>query len=121
MGKKIETGEWEVDEQGRHFRRVGNSIEYAPTITTSYGEFEIGFVPQPPKVVEGKRPQTRGDCPFLSRCTAQCALYGERGCGLVTGEATTTGKRCPFADKHHIFSCTEKCALWKFCNRKEMS
>lgn len=121
MGKKIETGELEVDEQGRHFRRVGNSIEYAPTITTTYGEFEMGSVPPPPKIVEAERPKTWGECPFLSRCTAQCALYGERGCGLVTGEATTTGKRCPFADKHHIFSCTEKCALWKFCNRKEMS
>ena len=48
----IEPGSWERDELGRKFRRVGNSIEYAPTITTTYGEFEVGHVPPPPKIVE---------------------------------------------------------------------
>lgn len=120
MRQKVEPGPWEIDEHGRRFRRIGNgNIEYMTTITTTYGEFEIDSVPPPPKIVETERPKSWGECPFLSRCTTQCALYGERGCGLVTGEATTTGKRCPFADKHNIFSCTEKCALWELCNRKE--
>lgn len=60
----IEPGSWERDELGRKFRRVGNSIEYAPTITTTYGEFEVGHVPPPPKIVEEKRPKTWGDCPI---------------------------------------------------------
>ena len=60
MKQKIEPGEWERDEHGRRFRRVGASIEYAPTITTSYGEFEMGNVPPPPKIVEAERPKTWG-------------------------------------------------------------
>ena len=118
MRKKIEPGEWEVDERGKHFRRVGNSIEYAPTITTTYGEFEVGHVPQPPKVVEGKRPKTWGDCPFRSKCTTQCARYTESGCGLVTGAAPATGKRCPFCGAHNPLICSEKCALWALCSKE---
>ncbi len=122
MRKKIEPGEWEVDERGKRFRRVGNSIEYAPTITTTYGEFEVGHVPQPPKIVEAKRPQTWGDCPFRSKCTTQCARYTESGCGIVTGAPPVTGQRCPFADKHFFTTCKETCALWTLCNsRKENS
>lgn len=115
----IEPGSWERDELGRKFRRVGNSIEYAPTITTTYGEFEVGHVPPPPKIVEEKRPKTWGDCPFRSKCTTQCARYGEHGCGLVTGEAPSIGGRCPFGSKQTPFMCSEKCALWNLCNRKE--
>ena len=83
---KTEPGPWEVDERGRHFRRIGKGhIEYMPTITTTYGEFEIDSVPPPPKVVEPPRPKSWGDCPFISKCTPLCALYCETGCGLVTG------------------------------------
>lgn len=121
MRKKIETGEWEVDERGRHFRRVGNSIEYAPTITTSYGIFPMGEVPEP-KATEAKKPKTWGDCPFRSKCTTQCARYTESGCGIVTGAPPVTGQRCPFADKHFFTTCKETCALWTLCNsRKENS
>ncbi len=115
----IEPGSWERDELGRKFRRVGNSIEYAPTITTTYGEFEVGHVPPPPKIVEEKRPKTWGDCPFRSKCTTQCARYTESGCGIVTGEAPSIGGRCPFGSKQTPFMCSEKCALWNLCNRKE--
>lgn len=117
MRKKIETGEWEVDEQGRHFRRVGNSIEYAPTITTSYGIFPMGEVPEP-KATEAKKPKTCGDCPFRSKCTTQCARYTESGCGLVTGAAPAAGKRCPFGDAHNPLICNEKCALWALCSKE---
>lgn len=118
MRKKIEVGEWEVDEHGRRFRCVGTAIEYPPTITTTYGEFEMGSVPPPPKIVEAERPKTWGECPFLSRCTTQCARYTESGCGLVTGAAPATGKRCPFSDSHSPVICTENCALWALCSKE---
>ena len=122
MRKKIEPGEWEVDERGRHFRRVGNSIEYAPTITTTYGEFEVGSVPTPKNIITAERPKPPKDCPFLSKCTTQCARYTESGCGIVTGAPPVTGQRCPFADKHFFTTCKETCALWTLCNsRKENS
>lgn len=28
MTKQVETGEWEVDESGKRFRRIGNTLEY---------------------------------------------------------------------------------------------
>lgn len=118
MRKKIEPGEWEVDERGRHFRRVGNSIEYAPTITTTYGEFEVGSVPTSKNIITAERPKPPKDCPFLSKCTTKCARYTESGCGLVTGAATATGKRCPFCDAHNPLICSEKCALWALCSKE---
>lgn len=117
----IEPGSWERDELGRKFRRVGTSIEYAPTITTSYGIFPMGEVPKPREVKE-KKPKEWGDCPFNSKCTPNCARYTEDGCGLVTGAPPVTGQRCPFADKHFFTTCKETCALWTLCNsRKENS
>ena len=118
MRKKIEPGEWEVDERGRHFRRVGNSIEYAPTIQMSYGEFEIGNIPPPPKDIETPKPKTWGECPFRSKCTTQCARYTETGCGFVTGAAPAIGQRCPFCDAHNPLICSEKCALWSLCSKE---
>lgn len=108
----IEPGSWERDELGRKFRRVGNSIEYAPTITTTYGEFEVGHVPPPPKIVEEKRPKTWGDCPFRSKCTTQCARYTESGCGIVTGAPPVTGQRKQQHStwKHALKNCG---TLWK--------
>jgi len=117
--KQIEPEHWEIDEHGRKFRRVGRAaIEYAPTITTSYGEFEVGNAPPVQKITEDNRPKP-GDCPLLSKCTQKCARYGEHGCGLVTGEAPSIGGRCPFGSKQTPFMCSEKCALWNLCNRKE--
>ena len=119
MRKKIETGEWEVDERGRRFRRVGNSIEYAPTITTTYGEFEVGSVPTPKNIITAERPKPPKDCPFLSKCTTKCARYRESGCGLVTGEAPTIGGRCPFGNKVNPTTCKDACAFWELCNNRK--
>lgn len=109
---------WETDERGRKFRRVGTSIEYAPTITTSYGVFPMGEVPEPREVKE-KKPKEWGDCPFNSKCTPNCARYAESGCGLVTGEPPTIGRRCPFGDKLTPTRCGQDCALWPLCNRRK--
>lgn len=118
MKRENELGEWEIDERGKRFRRVGSCIEYAPTIVTSYGEFEVGSVPPPPKEIEVNQPKSWGFCPLLSKCSPQCAMHGETGCAIVTGDIPNAGKRCPFSDKRDIFICNEKCALWKMCNRK---
>lgn len=113
-------GPWEIDENGRRFRRVGHGcIEYPMQITTSYGTFDADNMPAPPKEIEPPHPKSWGKCPFVSKCTSQCALYGETGCALVTGEGANTGKHCPFGDRQNIFSCTKDCALWALCNRKE--
>lgn len=110
---------WETDERGRKFRRVGTSIEYAPTISTPYGTFPMGEIPEP-KATEAPKPKAWGTCPFNSKCSPNCARYTERGCGIVTGEAPTVGRRCPFGDKQNPKRCEEDCAFWPLCNsRKE--
>ena len=111
-------GPWERDELGRKFRRVGNTIEYAPTITTSYGIFPMGEVPKPREVKE-KKPKEWGKCPFNSRCTQHCARYTDKGCGIVTGEGPAPGRRCPFGNKTNPTTCKETCAFWTLCSRKE--
>ena len=113
-------GPWEIDENGRRFRRVGpGCIEYPMQITTSYGTFDVDNLPAPPKEIEPPRHKSWGACPFVSKCTPLCALYGETGCGLVTGEGSTTGKRCPIGDKQTLFVCKEGCALWSLCNHRK--
>ena len=116
----IEPGSWETDEKGRRFRRVGpGCIEYPMTVSTPYGEFEVGHVPIPQRIAEPDRLQSWGSCPFVSKCSPKCARYSESGCGLVTGKGPTVGMRCPFGDKTTPARCTEDCALWTLCNRRK--
>lgn len=118
MRKKIEPGEWEVDEHGRHFRRVGDMIEYMPELVTAYGTFEAGFVP--PLVNKTEEPPKKPVlCPLNSRCSEQCARYTESGCGLVTGEGPTPGRRCPFGNKVNPTTCKDACAFWELCNNRK--
>lgn len=110
---------WEIDEHGRRFRHVGHGcVEYYPTISTPYGEFEASSVPSPPKSVEMGHSNIL-PCPFLMKCSEKCARYGARGCGIVTGEPPKVGKLCPFGDKHNLFQCTNQCALWALCSDKK--
>ena len=117
-----EPGPWELDEQGRRFRHIGlGCIEYPMTVVTSYGEFEAGNVPTP-KIRTEEKPKTWGNCPFNSKCSTQCAKYTESGCGIVTGEGPTPGRRCPFGNKVNPTTCKDACAFWELCNnRKENS
>ena len=119
MSESYQNDAWEVDEKGRRFRRVGiGCIEHPMTISTSYGEFEVGKAPKPQQVKDEKK-KTLWSCPFLSRCSPKCARYSDNGCGIVTGAGPTVGMRCPFGDKQNPKRCAEDCALWKLCNRKE--
>ena len=117
---RIDPGPWEVDENGKRFRRVGpGSIEYPMTITTTYGEFEVDKVPPPPEDKEPPRPKSWGDCPFNSKCTQHCARYTDKGCGIVTGEGPTPGRRCPFGNKVNPTTCKDACAFWELCNNRK--
>ena len=94
---------------------------YMPTITTTYGEFEIDSVPPPPKVVEPPRPKSWGDCPlYFQMHTAVRLCTAKPAAGLLTGEGSTTGKRCPFGDKQTLFVCSRRAAtLWSLCNHRK--
>ena len=112
-------GSWEVDEHGRRFRRIGpGCIEYPMTVSTAFGTFPMGEVPEP-RTVEREKPKAWGNCPFNSECSPLCARHTESGCGIVTGQGPTVGRRCPFGDKVNPTRCSEDCALWTPCNGKE--
>ena len=101
---RIDPGPWEVDENGKRFRRVGpGCIEYPMTITTTYGEFEVDKVPPPPEDKEPPRPKR----------------YTDKGCGIVTGEGPTPGRRCPFGNKVNPTTCKDACAFWELCNNRK--
>lgn len=68
-------GPWEIDENGRRFRRVGHGcIEYPMQITTSYGTFDADNMPAPPKEIEPPRPKSWGKCPFVSNGDSQTRM-----------------------------------------------
>lgn len=114
--------EWQVDERGRRFRRIGACIEYEPDVVSTFGNFPKSVydrIEKPkPAIPEPKR-EHRKRCPFskLSLCADGCARYGVKGCGFVTGEPPKEGKVCPFPGR---LTCGKDCALWAMCNRKEM-
>ena len=117
--------EWQVDGHGRHFRRAGgHCIEYEPDVVSTIGNFPKSVYDQ----IEKSRPATTGSkretykiCPLrksaLPLCDDGCARYGERGCGLVTGDPPQKGRTCPLPGRR---PCGEDCALWALCNRKEI-
>ena len=71
---RIDPGPWEVDENGKRFRRVGpGCIEYPMTITTTYGEFEVDKVPPPPEDKEPPRPRA-GETALLIPSVPSIAL-----------------------------------------------
>ena len=115
--------EWQVDERGRRFRRIGACIEYEPDVVSTFGSFPKSVYdriekPEPDSLAPIREQHKR--CPFskLALCSDECARYTKNGCGLVTGAAPTTGKRCPICDAHNPLMCTENCALWALCKRK---
>lgn len=112
-----EPGEWEVDSNGKRFRRVGGCIEYEPTILTSHGtltqrqlaEMNARAKDKPPFVPVQTEPPK--DCPFSggidTKCTkTACAWYVEGKCAQICPHPET-GKKCP----HKRTACTADCAL----------
>lgn len=112
---------WQIDEQGRRFREVGDIREYYPTIRVHGVEVEY----DPEKGVMGRarfvdatKKKKEIPCPFRGKCRTDCARYTADGCGLATGAAPTVKMKCPLGSKTNAFLCQEDCALWNLCNAK---
>lgn len=118
MKHEITPGAWEVDAQGRRFRRIGvGCIEYEKTIRIDGLEVpeseldDFHRMRQAPKRTEP--PKISRTCPFSmglgDSCKPGCAFYTDEGCAM-TGHATDTGgKRCPFNNR----TCRPECGLYK--------
>ena len=125
-------GEWEVDKDGRRFRRVGNCIEYAMTIST-VGAGEV-YADQLPEIQKHLKEQQEADrkreaaalaaaytgreCPFKvgrnnmkCSCEKSCSFYVDTACifARMDTHATIDTKNtdCIFARK-----CNERCAMY---------
>lgn len=127
---------WETDADGRQFRKVGNCIEYRPTIETSYGTLYQDEAAEQIKrikeheeamrkaAIQAKKP-TRY-CPFKRgrnqlklSCEKECTFYDD-GCVLANAETAPTidtdGRYCPIAGQ-----CTDGCAMYNHgCNLVEI-
>ena len=112
---------WKVDKDGKRYREpFPGCKEYVPTIVTTYGEFPVDAVPKLKPYKEPEPPKEWGLCPFFEKCSPDCARYTATGCGIVAGGVPNTGKRCPFnTDRLRYVRCSENCAMWALCNRKE--
>ena len=121
----------EVDQYGKHFRKVGNCIEYEPEINGV--PRSVFFASQKrQKVLDEERRkreaaeqaarQTNRNCPFKegrnqvhTSCEKDCPFY-DGGCVLANAPTAPTddtkGKYCPIAGR-----CTERCAMYNHgCN-----
>ena len=131
-----EPGEWEVDEHGKRFRRVGNIIEYEMMISVAGGieipESELGEYHRRQKEAEEKRkaaameelknrPEPKS-CPFSDGCNNTCKREGcniflKGKCSIATiadasgveiEEAPAQNSKCPFS----IYGRCQGCALF---------
>lgn len=122
-------GEWQYDEHGRKFRKVGNCIEYAPTIQTAHaGTVYVDELPEVQKRMKEQSEQRikamqaqakqepQGHCPFKearnnihTNCDRDCVFF-DGSCILASigrPEQDSKGKYCPIAR-----ICRETCALY---------
>lgn len=124
-------GEWQYDEHGRKFRKVGNCIEYAPTIQTAHaGTVYVDELPEVQKRMKEQEAQRikemqkqakqepQGTCPFKearnnlhNKCDRDCVFYEDTACILARTDTVPTkdtkDKPCPIAR-----ICRETCALY---------
>ena len=124
-----EPGEWQTDEHGKRYRRIGNCKEY---------EMEINGIPESVfhRSQQAQKEQRareladeqrraaekaaqRRNCPFIDSnsrntdCTREaCALFMD-GCTLAraTPAQDTQGKQCPFS--RYRSKCRTDCALYR--------
>lgn len=125
-------GEWEVDQNGRRFRRVGNCIEYAMTISTvGAGEVYADQLPEIQKHLKEQEEQRRKaeaaalaaaqtgkDCPFkIGRndlkcsCEKSCAFYADTACIFARMDRPAT-KDTKDMDCIIARKCNERCAMY---------
>ena len=131
-----ERQEWQVDKNGKRFRKVGNIIEYEMELVTTCGKVREGKLKE---TLDGIREDQRKRyevekkqkeienpiiCPYKSmrghsivNCDREkCAVYMGEICGLRGEEAPrdTKGLKCPFSS----LKCNEKCGLYnKGCTK----
>lgn len=124
-------GEWQYDSMGRKFRKVGHTIEYAPTIQTSHGTVYMDELADHNKrmkeqsakrikeLQEQQAAEPSKDCPFKKAkngihtlCDRDCVFFEDTTCILASvGRPPTTdtkGSYCPIARM-----CNENCALYQ--------
>ena len=75
--------EWQVDERGRRFRRIGACIEYEPDVVSTFGSFPKSVYdriekPEPDSLAPIREQHKR--CPFskLALCSDECARYTKK-------------------------------------------
>ena len=120
--------EWQYDKFGKKYRKIGNCIEYCPTVTIDgievYQDEVEEFNRNRKEAMERNRQeennriqqqQTRKVCPlnrfasFQPECKTDCGLYRPTGCAMKHTQATqdTQGRPCPFLRK-----CDPSCAMY---------
>ena len=115
----MNNGEWQRDETGRYYRKVGqNCIEYAPEF--SFPQVRTDKAKEEAERREAQereaRRHTGKQCPFKNglntECLTECALYGNTACALSMKETPpgkdTKNTTCPIYGK----PCGENCALY---------
>ena len=93
--------EWQVDERGRRFRRIGACIEYEPDVVSTFGSFPKSVYdriekPEPDSLAPIREQHKR--CPFskLALCSDECARYTKNGCALSPARPRLPGKGARF-------------------------
>lgn len=116
--------EWQIDEQGRRFRMIGNVKEYEMTVHVDgmeIPESELAEYNERKRAAAAPTPApapTAESCPFAGGlagdCNKRCALWTAHGCSLAflverAPSVDTVGRKCPFSN----YPCTERCALYQ--------
>ncbi len=117
----------EVDQYGRHFRKVGNCIEYEPEINgMPRSVFFASQKAQKQRDEENRKreaaemaaAQTGRDCPFkIGRnnvkcsCEKSCAFYLDTGCAFARMDTPAT-KDTKDMDCIIARKCNERCAMY---------
>ena len=107
MRHEMKTGDWIKGADGRYFRQVGNSIEYAP---------DMVFRGESSPVVKQIIPKEDRMCPLKTgmntKCEEDCALY-DKGCAIsLKKEITirdTKGCYCPMGNRKR---CSDDCGFY---------
>ena len=124
--KEITVGDWQVDETGRRYRKVGDCIEYAMQITTTHGTMyadelqnlnkhlqeQPAPVPEKPKTIDKLCPLKAFKGGMNVKCDVNCTFYNGTGCRFGGADperiTDTKNKNCPFVGK-----CSDGCALYQ--------
>ena len=118
--------EWQVDKDGRRFRKIGNSIEYEMMVRIDGNEIpqsQLNDYHERKKKLEEQKPKeqtvyfTGKICPFKvgknsmkTLCIRECAFF-DNGCIIAKTDLNplreSKGSYCPITR-----TCKESCALY---------